>query len=613
MVKRQADKQLTDRNCDDLDDDEAPSTGLMKSASPQAISQRKIRALPKKTGPSPSIGIPTFGGPPPLSSAKNTLNPFGQAFSPASPANLFGSLSHSTTAKTTSPFSLSSSTTMSANSSPFSTKATDPPNVQAITKFYASLRGLNLSVLKAFEDLTKKDAFVDLSSSFDHIKTKYNQHRSQIQSEFEKAQASTAIKTQPSDSTERSATLSSSALPAPSPTNLFGSQPPLSQAPYDKETSNSSSTTGSTALGAKAASRSGAFTMAAPMRPSPLRYESENAPLGTPPPSLTESGTKDAVNFAPIIKHSKPEVSSSAPPNSLNKQSTFQGLRSSDTTDPSTSVSGDVKPKPASLFGSTVTSNTPSSIFGSAAASKPFSFVNPSASSPDNKPPSVGFGFGAGGDSNVSVFGGFRAPKSSSASSPPKNGFNPVGFSFGNSPPTSSSLIKTPDLARPEEESAPDQSTSASNDAVPTALDEPQPLSTSSDVPTVDAKKGEEDEETIFETIARVYAYIDKKQEDGSLQKGWVGWATSSVKLNQHKTTRRSRLFARSQVNQNILINFFVKSDTPIWNRTNSVEISGFNAEGTQPQLFRIRPMQIERVEEFIDAIKRATAEATEK
>jgi hypothetical protein len=176
----------------------------------------------------------------------------------------------------------------------------------------------------------------------------------------------------------------------------------------------------------------------------------------------------------------------------------------------------------------------------------------------------LGFGFGVGAAGNGSVFGGFGSPKSAPGqATPPKNAFNPVGFSFGSSPPTSSvfSSTKTSENTSAEPSSTNNITNSAGNEKPDAGSENLQGQEGSDDLGTtsteakpVDSKKGEEDEETLFETTGRVYALLDKKQEDGKVQKSWVGWANCNVRLNRHKETQRCRILARSQVNQGILI-----------------------------------------------------------
>jgi hypothetical protein len=78
---------------------------------------------------------------------------------------------------------------------PNPSNSAEPQNTQALTTYYASLRGLNLCVLKTFEGLIKKDAFTDLSTAFDHVKKNYNQHRQEIEAELERSEPSATSKT----------------------------------------------------------------------------------------------------------------------------------------------------------------------------------------------------------------------------------------------------------------------------------------------------------------------------------------------------------------------------------------------------------------------------------
>ncbi|KAH9466854.1 hypothetical protein MJO28_000533 [Puccinia striiformis f. sp. tritici] len=679
MVKRQADKQLTDRNCNDEDLDDTPATGGLATASPQAISKRQIRALPKKTGASASMATSKFGAAPSFPSAGKPASslfgqPASQSSNPTPSSNLFGG---------TSSFGASSkSTAFGTTPSAVSTNpatSTEPQNTQALTTYYASLRGLNLCVTKAFDGLIKKDAFADLSSAFDHVKQKYSEHRLKIEAELEQSQSSSSSSmndkaktftpvepsvksllsfatngaTKPSNngslfsasagfgattspfavSTTDTQKSSPASLSPESPTITKPESPPSS----DPASSRSSSTAnGSTAPGAKACSRPGAFTMAAPMRPSPLRYESQDAPAGSPPLESSENTGKSASSLAPIIERSKPESSLSSTATTANEKAkltegnsvgTSPGLFSfSDSKSKTTSLFGATGTSGTgpSLFGATGTSGTGPSSFGSSSTPKPFSFGSSTTSSTQNsaaKPPSVGFGFGSGGTGSASVFGGFGPPKSAVVqSTPPKNGFNPVGFSFGGSPPTSA-VSPTKEAEKvtfgfgstttKNSDSTVNNGNDKHNIGVSDNLTEQEGESealdsTSSGSKVMESIKGEEEEETLFETTGRVYALLDKKQDDGKIAKKWIGWAICTVKLNKHKQTKRCRILARSQVNQGILINFFVNSNLKPMNRENSVEVLGFNPEGTHLQAYRIRPSSTQVVEDFVTAIQDA-------
>lgn len=66
--------------------------------------------------------------------------------------------------------------------------------------------------------------------------------------------------------------------------------------------------------------------------------------------------------------------------------------------------------------------------------------------------------------------------------------------------------------------------------------------------------KNEEEEETRFETSGRIYAFVDKAQEDGTLKKQWVGWAVCVVKLNRNRSSLKTRVLARNKTNLNVLV-----------------------------------------------------------
>ncbi|OAV91185.1 hypothetical protein PTTG_04702 [Puccinia triticina 1-1 BBBD Race 1] len=683
MVKRQAEKQLTDRNWNDQEPDDTPSTGALKTASLQAISKRQIRSLPKKTGASASPAASQFGAVPPfpaISKPASTLfSQPSQSVQPTPSLNLFGSSSSFGAAKPTS-FG-SAPLAMSTSSS-----STEPPNTEALFDYYASLRGLNLCATKAFDELITKDAFVDLSSAFDHVKQKYNEHRREIQAKLERVQPSTTDKASISSTAEAPAkslfsfgsngaqkassignTSSTAEAPVKSPFSFASNGAPKASStantsstaeaavkspfsfasngaqkasgterlftslpfcpperlsvseseqqlsPDETEKTSLPSTNGSAAPDGKAGSRPGAFTMAAPMRPSPLRYESQNSPAASPAPESAEEAAKNPSSLAPIAELSKPESSLSLNAETGNPQPKSKEPNS-DGSSPTPLLFSDSKNKASSLFGAAGASAAGNSLFGSSSASNPFNFGSSSSQNSPPKSSSLGFGFGVGAAGSSGVFGGFGSPKNASnQATPSKNAFNPVGFSFGGSPPTSSAMpTKTSEAVPSQPGSTTNNSNSNLNDKPNTSSDNvpenetksSDDLVTTTEIKAIDSKKGEEEEETLFETTGRVYALLDKKQEDGKIQKSWVGWAISTVKLNRHKVTQRCRILARSQVNQSILINFYVRPNLKPENRGNAVEVLGFNPEGTHLQAYRIRPSSVQVVEEFLKAIK---------
>ncbi|MBW0493746.1 hypothetical protein O181_033461 [Austropuccinia psidii MF-1] len=617
MAKRQAEKQLTDRNWRDEEGDEAPISGPMRTASPQVLQKRQIRALPNKAGLSAPKTNPNFAkgfaisspssnsspfSPLPHSSqsvnlAANPFNTFNGASSTGSPfgsltnpSNLFAGLQASQPTPSPNRSSLDDNQSIKPTSNLHlgsqSKKSNEPLSSEAMTTYYASLRGLNLSVAQALEGLMEKDPFVNLSSTFDCLKTNYLKHREEIVKELRQSQAIAAqqgasLSTAPLNPTSPASPLTSSARDSSNSSNYLSFAP----SPGGQAAKNSAS------------AKSSPFAAAFLSKPSPLRFETNPITHPESAPQTSEQSDQTSTKSPPV-----PSVAKVAP--------TFTNLDPPGSSSSSLSVSSaSLKPLFGnSSFGASTNPTTPPSTL--------------TANANVNTPPKsvIGFGFGMNPGNNKingSLFGGgFGLTKTTTESSQLKNGFNPVGFSFGTSPPTSleSSAFSSKVAATADTSSAdnPPPASSTGNTAglttqgptnrcTESTTDDSFPSATESSIR--DTNEGEEDEDTLFEMNARIYTFTDADQADGNKQKRWIGWAVGKVKINQNKQTKRSRILARSETNKRILINFLIRADMKPKLIEPSVEFLGFNE--TAPQLYRVRPSTTQLGEEFLQAFQK--------
>ncbi|GAA5822405.1 hypothetical protein JCM11251_006327 [Rhodosporidiobolus azoricus] len=237
MGKREADNQLTQDNWENDDAAGEGGSGDFRKADERALAGRKIRGLPKRRGagggaapapPAPAeaapkasqfgFAAPAAASPKPfaaLSSAPAVpaATPFGASSfgaptgkpatngtAPAAPTFSFGatsSFSAPPPAPTSSTSTPASSSGFSFGSSSFSASApkTNSSSSSAASgqsaahKYYTSLRALNVSLLDSLTSELDKDPFLDLSASvFDKLKSKYAEHRSKVQKEFDQAE-----------------------------------------------------------------------------------------------------------------------------------------------------------------------------------------------------------------------------------------------------------------------------------------------------------------------------------------------------------------------------------------------------------------------------------------
>ncbi|EGG00345.1 uncharacterized protein MELLADRAFT_118068 [Melampsora larici-populina 98AG31] len=655
MVKRAAEKELTDRNWQDREDGEVLEEGPMKVAAPQVIERRQIKRLPKAKAAASSPSI----SPAPSASAfgsSATRNPFATlnpptssspfSFDSTAPANKASSLFGNTPPTTTSLFGSSStpstslfgaknvhnSTTESSstgtnpsslfnnsNTSIFGSKLDNQistpsvkPSTQALTTYYAALRGLNLSAVSALERVNNADAFENLDQVLERLRIAYNKQRETIVKDFE-AQGGSPADSNSTKNTKTSNEASNKNTQSSvfSVSNLFTNQPPppkdsdidptREEVPKVGQSSQSLSTNSSgvkkvevsTSTGAaashKASSRPGAFSTAAPARPSPLRYETEQD-VSDPQSSVNkEVPTEPKQTFTPSFATTSAAPSSSLfsfkPQGDVGSVTTTK----SDPTLPTTtsfSASSAFSTSNSSLsaFGGQSTLSNPStshtSLFGSAP-------TNPLAATPAK--PSFEFGRGMSGSpgSNPVGFSGFGSAKLSQLTPPKSTGFNPVGFSFGAtvSPPVSTTKDESPKpVAAVSVASNDSLPASKASDGVTTESGGSTESGSFADSAT---DKNEEAEDTLLETSGRVYGFIDKRQEDGSMKKQWVGFAMSTIKINKHRETSKTRILARSQTNTKILVNFNIHKELkPTVNKT-AITFVGF--EGSKPQSYMIR------------------------
>ncbi|ETW80858.1 hypothetical protein HETIRDRAFT_123228 [Heterobasidion irregulare TC 32-1] len=581
-MKRGADKQLSkDDADDDVEEIDTPAQGLQK-ADEAALSQRKIRGLPKRSSQSPAPTLfpavssstspfaatfklgsstgPTGSSQPspflPLlapvaSSASNATKAFASFINPA--ASTINTTT-TTAAKSADPTPLSDSD---------STAATD----DAALKYYTSLRGLNTSFLSTVSKAVESDPFLDIAD----VLEQYKKHRISVQREYDdkstRESASPAVNGSsvsavppavPSSSfafgtsSAPSAALKPPTMPAP-PTTFAGFRPAAAS-------SSSTSFGGNFSVGPDIAAANGSQS-------SSFKFPSTSS-------APTQSETLSASSAAPP----KPSFSFDTPPSdsaSTLKSNPF-ALPAKDAA-PSLpfSLSGSSSSGGTSLFGLNSASPNTSSLFGriSSAADKP---KHDDGNDDNDKPAPSPFG------TSTPV----KSASSSSSFGSPTNPFvfggggsgsigNPVGFGFGS--PTGSGAEQSKSGSIGFSFAAPpakaESSTDVSRDGTPL-----------SEEGQYDKEgEGEEEEETTHAVKASAYKMV----ETASGVKTWKSMGPGMLRLKKHTTTDARRVLHRTSAMGKVTINFRIYKQMHPTLSQRSVFFTGFDDEkhGTTYQL----------------------------
>ncbi|TFK54500.1 hypothetical protein OE88DRAFT_1642987 [Heliocybe sulcata] len=667
-MKRGAEKQLRREEAEDDYDGEPERSqeiprGFVK-AEESELSRRKMRALPKRMGgvapvpaaPTPALApaIPEpattngaasnahpvlrqpstrFGGfsgfgtggstpfsfaapVPSTNTAKPAAAPKFSAFPTPSSAPPSSSPPVSSTASAaTKSFAAflvtaSSSTTPNSGSSPPAANGTDD---SAALKYYTSLRGLNVSFMKAITKAVEEDPFVDVAS----LMESYNSLRIAVQSEFEKAPKASTSKGG-ADSKPHKPT----SMPAP-PTGFagFGSltssmtAPSTSSGGFTPKVDSGSSST-----------KSSGFSFPISATPSSTDKPPSGFSFPAAPPTSSSAGTSSAPSKLPFsLTPSAPPTSDSKSEDSPEPASPFTfGSSAATKSDAAPAAfsfapsSGDKKTPPSSFSGSTFNfgnaknadkdkdkdkSLPAANLFG---GSSTFGTSTPVKS--EKQPPSGGFSFGTGSGTSTptsSTFAGFGKPSGSIG--------NPVGFGFGSPPRTVSGSDSGPKLTfpsssfgfgQPKGEEGKGNTENEGKEgqekpAVAGSEDQDTARTESNSIHDQEGQ-GEEDEETMHSVKTKVFRFM--KNPENEMGK-WVDLGVGILKLKKHKETDSRRMLLRNTSTGRVVINFKIyASMTP---KVSSKIISFTGHEEGNAVMYQLRVKTAEDAEQLNQALTR--------
>ncbi|KAG7098828.1 hypothetical protein E1B28_000732 [Marasmius oreades] len=544
-MKRVAEKQIT-KDGDYDDDDEAEEQRGFHKADESVLTERKIRALPKRAKVGTTLDSTSVGSgatteettPKPSGSTFGLFAGFGAPsatpfpFNPSTPVSNSPSTGASPTATSTakafsniaSGVTTNGTSTTSQNSkSSLAVQPTIPDITSHSTlgkegpavDYYRSLRGLNVSFLSTISKAVEDDPFVDVSGLLE----RYKSLRIDIQREHDqKTLKSFTTSTIPSSSFSSK---SPTAMPTP-PSSFIGFKP--SSNPFTSTTPDG----GFIPTLDNATSKSSSFSFPSSTTPSSTSKPSFlpfSAPIGATPTTAPAHANffKDTSKTTNANLFGKPEDSSTQVFSS--STSHFGGPGESN-------IAGNLFGNPSTTEKFATPSTPPPSgkptlgAFGGAFGTK----TSPGGGSIGNP---VGFGFGAGTTTTPFSFGATSGGGSTSGAG--------KGFSFASSPATQGgSGEPTPTVVEADSNGHQSQGT---EDSAVTGMFGPNPHD--------EEGEGEQDEETVHSVKSKVY----KMKKDGE-KTSWVELGTGILRLKKHKVGEQRRLLLRNSSNGKININF---------------------------------------------------------
>ncbi|PAV18832.1 hypothetical protein PNOK_0567500 [Pyrrhoderma noxium] len=658
-MKRGAEKQITRDTLEDNEVEEVdPSVGFHR-ADTTVLASRPMKGLPKRLGgannATPSTNTP--------GTEQATTKPTFKGFGTASPSPFTFNVTPSTpTTPTPAPQPTASSFKFNAASiAPSASSAskqltniletpqangssahTSKPPVQDShereTKYFTSLRGLNMSFMNEVKNAVESDCFIDLGSLF----TQYNLFRQGIQNEFsteQKAKPETSINgsTNPFFSNTKSASTQEIKTFDPAPEASTKPINPLSGGFKPDLSAISSSSQPFGGASKPASSPASSAPLGGGFKPTLGTTPTTPSPFGGGfKPTFGEASAPTPKSAFGAASADKPAASSSlfsgSGSNSDTKSNSFDFVKTASKPSPFASASSTPSPfgilastssKPISVFGSTSstlfgskpTAETSSSssaaadsVFGSktstatattttnaGSSSSPFVF-----GSKGNLGNPVGFVFGGSGSAKSAATDAstssklaftFGAPKSTDSTSSPA----PTSAPFGSSAATSSAITQgeSSETSRPETPTSGDGGGSAPEDAQGSALGE-----------NANDKEGEgeQDEETVHTSKVKIYRFGKK---DG--QPHWAEVGIGMLRIKKHKTTGAKRLLSRNSANGRIMMNFKLYSGFKVTRTKQVLNFVGHD-EGVNTT-YRVRVKDEAGAVELLEAIEKAIAE----
>ncbi|KAG6920260.1 hypothetical protein DXG01_005029 [Tephrocybe rancida] len=553
MPKRGAENELNKDNADHEEEDDEPTSGFVK-AKDEDLVKRRIAGLPRRSQSAARIAPPN---PPPTSQFTGFSNPISTS-TPSSGA--FGTFSQTvaptatSTAKSFASFLEPSSTTLPKSSpSPAlsGTSVSPTPDDPAFTKYYTSLRGLNIYLLEALSEATERDPFVDVSD----VLERYNSIRLVVQTEFEKTKKPTPP------------VVPTLVAPAPPSGAFTGFGNFGTSSAFSPTSTASSNTTGGFTPKPTAPSTSGfSFSIPSTNAPTP----SSTLPLSAGSSSLFGSSTPGGSNtFAVPSSDSSPFSFKPSPAADKNTPSsspfTFGSSSTASGTAPTSSFSFGTPPSTSnsSAFSFGTTSNTSTST-GTGASSSIFGSTGASSNI-----------FGSGGTESSATpktqpFGSFGKPVGSAG-----NIGNPVGFGFGASSKTPDAERATPDSLDNKENGEGSQASQGES----VASEGSQGLITKN--PHDEEGEGEEDESTVHDARSKVF-----QMDTGS--SSWVDLGVGVLRIKKHKETGARRILLRNSGTGKIILNFKLYSGLKPTQSKKSLTFVGHDEKGAS-QTYTVR------------------------
>ncbi|KAL5507172.1 hypothetical protein ACEPAH_6628 [Sanghuangporus vaninii] len=666
-LKRAAETQLTKEHADDDDDvmEIAPSDGF-KRADRSILASRPMKGLPKRTNPiATTVDVPTSHN----FDVRSLCSVVYLKLTPSSRPK-FGSTTKTFGIPNSSfTFSASAPTSESANSQPitndspfkFSTPAVSStassaakqlagmissasqPNgthvpsspkkpsasiqSDAELKYYATLRGLNKSLIVQIARTFEQDSYYDFTVFLDH----YREFRADIDREFKESQESEGATLRNGISSPSSPSSKTSSIPAQMSTSLSMPTPPKAFAGFGAPSSTSGSSA-STATGPATGGFKPNFS-AMPSSSSPSLFTFNSSVASGERNNSTVSGSSG----------SDTKSSSSGTSADLPKPSPFGAASSTSSPFGSTSTSGPEKPStpfgPGSGFGATSSLGRSSTFSGSAGG--PSNIFGSSGAGSSTLLPAFG---GAGSSAGTFSFGGVKIPSASfggsssslfgskptsedSKESDEATAGKPVasssklttssgstsgssGFSFGSSSATTASSSKDV-IGTPAKPSAPASSASgaetrsstpASGEGGEAPTEGTSPQKVLGENPNDVEGEGEEDEETLFATRGKIYRFGKKDDKPA-----WIEVGVGMIRIKKKKTDASIRLLSRNTANGKIMMNFKLYTGFRISQTKSILNFVGHDESGSSVT-YRVRVKDEAGATEFHEAIESAAS-----
>ncbi|KAL5523886.1 hypothetical protein ACEPAG_8059 [Sanghuangporus baumii] len=650
-LKRTAETQLTRDHVDDDNDvmEIAPSDGF-KRADKSILASRPMKGLPKRTNPTATTVDLT-------SSSRLKFGPTTKTFGVTSSSFTFGTSTPTSESANTqpstsdSPFKFSTSAVSSTASSAAKqlagmiSSASQPngihipsslekpsANIQsdAELKYFATLRGLNKSLIVQIARTFEQDPYYDFTVFLDQ----YREFRADIDREFKESQELEGATLRNGISSPSSSS-STASIPAQKSTTLSMPTPPKAFAGFGTPSTSGSST--STATGPAAGGFKPKF--------SAMRSSSVSPSLFT----FNSSGASEEKSNSIVSGSSGSDAKSSPSGTSADrpKPSPFGAVSSTSPSFGSTSTSG--LEKPATPFGSgsgfgvtsslgrssTFSGSTggPSNIFGSSGAGS--STLLPAFGSSGSSAGGLSFGgvktpSASFGGSSSSLFGSKPASEDSKGSDEATTG-EPVasssksttsfgstsgssGFSFGSSSTTTASSSKDVFSTSAKPSASPSaaasatsdvetrSSTPASGEAGEATAEGTVPQKVLGENPNDVEGEGEEDEETLFTTRGKIYRFGKKDDKPA-----WIEVGVGMIRIKKKKTDASIRLLSRNTSNGKIMMNFKLYTGFKISQTKSILNFVGHDESGSSVT-YRVRVKDEAGATEFHEAIESAVS-----